>query len=100
MSGDLNMAEQQHGTTKKHRDFVAEPLGDKSVDQIPGIGVKLKGYLADKGISKANQIVGYFLFVGKNEVRFKEWFIQQCPADQGQQTNCCNAVKEWCSFYT
>lgn len=94
------MAEQDRGTTKKHRDFVAEPLGDKSVDQIPGIGGELKGRLEAKGISKSYQVVGYFLFVEKNEDRFKEWLIQQCPANRGQLTNCFNAVKEWCSSHT
>jgi hypothetical protein len=39
-------------TTQKFRDFTGEPLKDKEVIEIPGLGPKLASHLETVGISK------------------------------------------------
>ena len=90
----------QRQDSKKHRDFVGEPMGDKSVDKLPGISDVLKADLVAKGISKAYQVVGQFLILEKNEDKFMEWLKLKCPANSKQRRECCNAVKDWCSSFT
>lgn len=39
-------------TSQKHRDFVGEPMGDKPVTALSGIGEALGGSLMKKGFDK------------------------------------------------
>ena len=39
-------------TSQKHKDFVAEPMGEKGVMQLAGIGEALGKRLEDKGFDK------------------------------------------------
>lgn len=52
-------------TSQKHRDFVAEPMGEKSVMALAGIGEVLGKRLEDKGfdrVIKFSFIMGVFFF--------------------------------------
>ena len=39
-------------TTKKFREFMAEPIGDKGIRDVPGIGEVLGGKLSEAGYEK------------------------------------------------
>ena len=41
-------------TSQKFRDFTGEPLKDKLVSEVPGIGPKLANNLETSGITKVN----------------------------------------------
>lgn len=45
-------------TSQKHRDFVAEPMGDKPVFALSGIGEVLGKKLEDQGFDKVSNLVG------------------------------------------
>ena len=62
-------------TSQKHRNFVSEPMGEKPVTELAGIGEVLGGRLAANGFDKAYVVLGQFLLLKKNEDLFKVTFL-------------------------
>ncbi|RMZ94500.1 barrier-to-autointegration factor [Brachionus plicatilis] len=86
-------------TSQKHQDFVSEPMGEKEVTAIAGIGAVLGERLSDKGFDKAYVLLGQFLLLKKDEEMFKEWLKDTCNANAHQSNNCYTCLKEWCNSY-
>ncbi len=57
-------------TSQKHRDFVSEPMGEKPVTALAGIGDALGGRLASQGFDRAYVVLGQFLVLKKNDELF------------------------------
>ncbi|XP_038637951.1 barrier-to-autointegration factor-like [Scyliorhinus canicula] len=86
-------------TSQKHRDFVAEPMGEKSVKCLAGIGDALGGRLEDQGFDRAYVVLGQFLVLRKNEDLFKEWLKDTCRANAKQCNDCHTCLREWCDAF-
>lgn len=50
-------------TTKKHRDFINEPMGSKGVIVIPGIGDQFAAQLQNQGYNQACVIFLYNFYM-------------------------------------
>jgi len=49
-------------TSQKHRNFVAEPMGEKPVTDLAGIGDVLGGKLTDLGYDKVSLFCFMYLY--------------------------------------
>ncbi|XP_019714557.1 barrier-to-autointegration factor [Hippocampus comes] len=86
-------------TSQKHRDFVTEPIGEKPVFALGGIGEVLGKRLEEKGFDKAYVVLGQFLLLKKDNELFREWLKDTCGANSKQQGDCFNCLKEWCDAF-
>ena len=90
---------QLKSTSKKHSEFVTSPIEAKGVTALPGIGKKLGENLTNIGVIKAENVLGQFLALGKDEVKFKRWLNESCKADTRRQQQCYQALKGWCEAH-
>lgn len=82
-------------TSKKHRNFVSEPMSSKRATELAGIGEVLGQRLQARGYRKADQVLGQFLVVNKNEGVFTDWMKSTVGANQKQATDCYRCLKDW-----
>jgi len=59
-------------TTKKFREFMAEPLGDKGIRDVPGIGDVLGAKLSEAGYEK---VCFHFVLIRIIEIVLGIYFI-------------------------
>jgi len=86
-------------TTQKHKNFVAEPMADKPVTALAGVGEVLGQRLEEKGFDKAHVVLGQFLVLKKDEELFVDWMKEACGANRKQATDCATCLKEWCESF-
>lgn len=85
--------------SQKHRNFVSEPMGNKSVTELAGIGETLGERLKSKGFDKAYVVLGQFLLLKKNQEQFIKWLKDTCSANDKQAKDCSDCLKEWCGQF-
>lgn len=104
-------------TSQKHRNFVAEPMGDKPVTDLAGVGEVLGKRLASAGFDKvicfatqtlvyltttifqAYVVLGQYLVLKKNQELFQEWMKDTCQANAKQSADCFNCLNDWCDEF-
>ncbi|XP_052768546.1 barrier-to-autointegration factor-like [Mya arenaria] len=86
-------------TSQKHKNFVMEPMGDKAVTELAGMGPVLGGKLEEAGFDKAYVVLGQYLVLRKDEELFKEWLKDITGANKKQQNDCYTCLKEWCDMF-
>ncbi|XP_074503366.1 barrier-to-autointegration factor-like [Sebastes fasciatus] len=83
-------------TTQKHREFVKEPMGNKSVTFLPGIGKVLGRRLEQQGFEQANTVLGQHLVRNKDRESFPQWLMSTSGANSRQARLCYDCLGEWC----
>lgn len=86
-------------TSQKHRNFVAEPMGEKEVTELAGIGKVLGERLTEKGFDKAYVVLGQFLLLKKDGDMFNDWLKDTCNANAKQQKDCYDCLTQWCDAF-
>lgn len=86
-------------SSKHHRSFVSEPIMNKSVDKLPGIGETLGKKLTAAGFTRADKVLGQFLLLDKERGVFIEWLKEITDANDRQSDDCYTALKEWCESH-
>jgi len=108
--------------TVKHRTFVLEPMGDKLVTKLAGVGPAIGNRLNENGydkvdflinfytIKKLNQLIscpsfkayvvlGQFLVLKKTELLFINWLKDTGGANDRQARECYQCLSEWCRTF-
>uniref|UniRef100_A0A1E1XVA1 Barrier-to-autointegration factor-like protein n=1 Tax=Amblyomma sculptum TaxID=1581419 RepID=A0A1E1XVA1_AMBSC len=83
-------------TSQKHRNFISEPMGEKDVTDLAGIGDVLGKRLKDKAFDKAYVVLGQFLVMKKNKDVFISWLKNISGANSKQALDCYQCLNEWC----
>ncbi|XP_062569526.1 barrier-to-autointegration factor-like [Saccostrea cucullata] len=86
-------------TSQKHKNFVQEPMAEKPVTELAGIGPTLGGRLIENGFDLAYVVLGQFLVLKKDEEMFKDWLKEVCGANAKQQEDCYRCLKDWCDNF-
>ncbi|KAM9498152.1 barrier-to-autointegration factor-like [Salvelinus alpinus] len=94
MSGNKKGCDTE-ATSQKHGNFVSESMGNRSVKDVPGIGLVLGSRLEEQGINRAEQLLGKFLLCGRGRDIFQRYLKDTARANDKQQSDAYNAMKEW-----
>merc|ERR1711981_614377 len=86
-------------TSQKHRNFIAEPMSDKPVTELAGIGETLGKRLSSKGFDKAYVVLGQFLVLKKNRDLFVDWLKDYAGANSKQSADCYQCLSDWCDEF-
>ncbi|CAK9293419.1 unnamed protein product [Gordionus sp. m RMFG-2023] len=86
-------------TSKKHSEFISEPMNEKEVTEIAGIGDVLGKRLRDKGFDKAWVLLGQFLVLKKDKELFTDWLKDTCGANIKHATDCYTCLYSWCGNF-
>ncbi|XP_064483939.1 barrier-to-autointegration factor-like [Ornithodoros turicata] len=86
-------------TSQKHRNFVSEPMGEKPVTDLAGIGEILGKRLERKGFDKAYVVLGQFLVLKKNRELFIEWLKDISMANTKHAADCYQCLYDWCDEF-
>lgn len=75
--------------------FTGQP-SQKMATEIPGIGLRNGEYMKNNNnIVQAYQVLGYFLGVRKDEIKFKGW-LKMCGLNNSEQEDeCYQCISEW-----
>ena len=83
--------------SRKVASFISEPLGNKPATALGGIGEKHAGELRDHGFRNAAAVVGHYMALNKNDVKFKQFLNDVTTANNQEVHSCLSSVKGWCS---
>ena len=86
-------------TSQKYSLFVAEPIGDKPVTDLAGIGWVLGKRMENRGYDKAYIVLGQFLVLKKNRELFLEWLQDLVGANAKRAAECYDCLDDWCSEF-
>uniref|UniRef100_A0A2R8M327 Barrier-to-autointegration factor n=1 Tax=Callithrix jacchus TaxID=9483 RepID=A0A2R8M327_CALJA len=86
-------------TSQKHRDFVAEPMGEKPVGNLAGIDEVRGKKLEERGFDKAYVVLGQFLVLKKDKDLFREWLKDTCGTNAKQSRDYFGCLQEWCDTF-
>lgn len=95
---------------------MAEPLGDKGIRDVPGIGDVLGTKLSEAGYEKvgwlffslaqlivlvwqAYTLFGKYLLCNKDLEQFQDWIQTQCGANSHQAKTAAQALSEWADAF-
>lgn len=85
-------------TSQKHSKFANEPMRNKDVTELPGIGDIHGGELRKKRFTKAKHVLGQFLDLERTGGDFKEW-LKETGANEKQREDCYRGIKDWCDHH-
>ncbi|KAH8379189.1 hypothetical protein KR009_003488 [Drosophila setifemur] len=86
-------------TSQKFRNFVSEPMRDKDVCELPGIGDKLGLKMSAAGFGTASSVLGMYLLLKQEQDYFEDWLNDICQANSKQANECYRGLQQWCKTF-
>nr|CAD7463352.1 unnamed protein product [Timema tahoe] len=83
-------------TSQKHRNFVAEPMGEKPVTDLADV---LGRRLESSGFDRAYVVLGQFLILKKSKDLFQDWLKDVAGANTKQSSDCFQCLADWCDEF-
>jgi hypothetical protein len=83
----------------KHLRFVSQPMNDKPVTELAGIGEVLGGRLQSKGFSKASMVLQQFVGLNKDKSLFIQWRQASTGANIKQAGDCYLCLSDYCNKF-
>lgn len=85
--------------TQKHRNFIREPMREKSVEELPGIGWIGREDLESLGFTKAYHLLGQFLLLNRDIDSFEIWLSEELPQlKEKARRQVSAALFDWCNL--
>ncbi|GLH11075.1 Barrier-to-autointegration factor, partial [Gryllus bimaculatus] len=85
-------------STEQHV-FATEPVGEKRVTDLSGIGPVLGQRLTKHGFDKAYVVLGQYLLLKKSKELFIDWLKDLVEANSRQARECYECISEWCDEF-
>jgi len=85
--------------TAKNRNFVNEPMGNKDVTEVSGVGPITGKRMVRKKFSKAWMLFGQFLLLKKNAPDFCFWLETTFSMQERDANQCCQCFSQWCDSF-
>ncbi|MES1905905.1 MAG: Barrier-to-autointegration factor, partial [Paramarteilia canceri] len=82
-------------TSKKHMNFVSEPLGEKPICEVPGIGPVYGEKLTQGGFDKAYVLLGQYLLLKKDNQTFEEFLMDEYGISKRSAEMCSNGFASY-----
>uniref|UniRef100_A0A7E4V5H6 Barrier to autointegration factor n=1 Tax=Panagrellus redivivus TaxID=6233 RepID=A0A7E4V5H6_PANRE len=82
-------------TSFKHREFTSEPMGDKKVSDIAGIGNVYGSKLTERGFGNASNLMGQFLIMNKDKDAFASWLKSEIGVSSRYSRNAAACLDEY-----
>jgi len=71
------------------------PIQDVKIRDVPGVGdITAKNMGRTKNITTGEQLFGFFLYLGRDENRFKSWLKDECDVQGSVAARTCGALAE------
>ena len=84
-------------TSMKHRNFLSEPMGEKCVSQIAGIGEVYKKRLHEAGYDLAYVLFGQFLLLKKDHDNFTAFLKDEFNFSNQYAEGCYECLRDYCT---
>ncbi|CBY34162.1 unnamed protein product [Oikopleura dioica] len=77
----------------KHDNFVREPIDEKEVCELPGVGKVAQNRLAELGFAKCYQLLGKYM--GETEQKFETFLLEKAALSKKNAGACTKGIKEY-----
>ncbi|MFH4973432.1 hypothetical protein AB6A40_000141 [Gnathostoma spinigerum] len=82
-------------TSLKHREFISEPMGDKDITAVAGIGPTYGTKLSKLGYDKAYVLFGQYLLLKKDKELFIDFLKEKAGMTEHYANSAYECLKEW-----
>lgn len=83
-------------SSQKHREFVREPMRNKPIEAVPGIGTVYSMKLKMRGFINASHLLGQFLIMSRDVTILETWLELEFGISGGYSKIASNSLSEWC----